>query len=670
MFVKSNLCDKPLKLLIDTGAGLSLISKNALKEGTYKKDFQINLYGLIGKEISIQTEGITYAILNMGGQFLDTTFHIIEEEYTGPGDGYLGFDFLSLYKTKIDLEKMKICIKIEDLIKTTIEPQKKDGKYGGKKYLRACAFHSRKIEEKAEMKIHTVMPMSKLQSSKNTRNFTRVERIFEKLNLEHCSEKEKKFISQICDDFPHQFYLEGDILGSTDIIKHHIKLIPNSRPVNVRQYRIPETQGRIMNEIIQDYEYQGLIEKCHSHYNSPAILVRKKDGLGSNNDYRFVVDYRKLNEITEISNFPIPYIDDIFNDLNGCEYFTTLDVKGAFHQIFVDEDCRDLTAFTANNSKYRWIRMPMGLAAAPLTWQRAVTILFEKIIGRGLHIYLDDCIIYAKSKEEHDKLLIYVMKTLKIHNIQLKISNCIFYAREFEYLGHIISKMGIKANTRKIEIIKNYPRPNTVKAVQSFLGLCSYFRRYVNFFSQISKPLTALLKKERPFVWTEQQQESLEKLQRALADDVMLSFPNFEDIFYVTTDASNVAIGAMLSQGEPPSDRPIYFYSKTLTDTQKRYSTIERELLAIVEAIKAFRVYLYGRFFVLITDHRALCYLFNLKDCGSRLFRQKLELSNYYNFKILYRPGAQNRVAKSEYDGNRENGGLFRHDSPAGSKQN
>lgn len=357
-----------------------------------------------------------------------------------------------------------------------------------------------------------------------------------------------------------------------------------------------------------------------------------------------MVDYRKLNAITEVENFPIPLIDDILNSLHDSKFFSTLDIKGAFHQIMLEEKSKDYTAFTANNFKYRWIRMPMGLASAPLTWQRAINTILKDNLDQNLHAYLDDLIIFAKTREEHDELLQKVMQLLNKNNLQLKISKCMFYVKEFEYLGHIVSEKGIKANPNKIRVIKDYPRPLNIKHIQSFLGLCSYFRRYVNGFSKISKPLTSLLKKEQPFIWTYREQNAFETLKKALAEEVLLSFPNFNELFYVTTDASNVAVGGMLSQGELPNDRPIAFFSKTLDERQKRYSTIEKELLAIVETVKFFRVYLYGRFFVLITDHKALCYLFNMKDCGSRLFRQRLELSNY-NFKILYRPGAQNKVA-------------------------
>lgn len=281
--------------------------------------------------------------------------------------------------------------------------------------------------------------------------------------------------------------------------------------------------------------------------------------------------------------------------------------------------------------------MPMGLSSSPLTWQRAINTILENWIGNGVYVYLDDVIIHAQSKQVHDDILWKVMEQLKYHNLQLKISKCIFYAKQFEYLGHIITKDGMRANPKKVEVIKNYPRPTKIKHIQSFLGLCNYFRRYVRNYARIAKPMTLLLKKEQPFIWTDSQQKSFDTLRHALIEEVTLAFPKDDDLLYLTCDSSGVCIGSMLSVGELPNDRPISFFSKTLNDAQRRYSTTERELLAIVESVKHFRVYLYGRFFILITDHRPLCYLFNMRDCGSRLFRQKLELMDY-NFKILYKP--------------------------------
>lgn len=322
-----------------------------------------------------------------------------------------------------------------------------------------------------------------------------------------------------------------------------------------------------MEKIIKEYEKQGIIEKCQSSFNSPCLLVSKKDDQGEKLDHRFVVDFRKVNEITEIENFPIPLIDDILDGLGRSKYFTTLDIKGAFHQIMLGEKSRKYTAFTVGSFQYWWIRKPMRLAPAPLTWQRAINIILRELIGRGVYVYLDDVIIYAKTSGKHDLILKRVMELLKEHNLQLKISKCIFYDRKFEYLGHIISPDGIKANPKKVEIVKAYPRPTNVKQVQMFLGLCNYYRRFVRDFARLAKPISSLCKKEQPFIWTNIQQEAFEKLKRALAEEVTLSFPDFEQMFYVTTDASDMAIGGVLSQGELPHDRPIQFYSKTLSET-------------------------------------------------------------------------------------------------------
>lgn len=289
-------------------------------------------------------------------------------------------------------------------------------------------------------------------------------------------------------------------------------------------------------------------------------------------------------------------------------------------------------------------RMPMGLTMSPLTWQRTINTILSGLIGHGVFVYLDDIIIYAKSKLEHDRILNAVMARIRDNKLQLKISKCNFYAREFEFLGHIISENGIRTNPKKVEAIKKFVTPKTVKKVQSFLGICNYYRRFVKSYSHVAKPLTRLLKKDQPFIWTDLAQDAFDKLKDILAREVTLAFPDFSQTFYITTDASDYAIGGVISQGDLPNDRPICFFSRTLNEAQKRYSTTHKELLAMVESVREFRPYVWGRFFVMITDHKALCYLFNMKDCGSRLFRQKIELLDY-NFKVIHRPGHLNTVA-------------------------
>lgn len=862
ILVNTSLCKRPLKFLVDTGASISLIASDVVDRNIHKINYIVNLFGIMGREQSIKTEGMVTGILLINDNYLGTTLHVIDRKYSGPADGYFGFDLLNLYRMTINFDKgiIKInprisneinisdhniinkykknnletsslqndtnatnvsakrnlmqresgtqekrltrkkrikslekqpkkatnvsygeskghlsnknknpkeenhqhkknskketyktkiqsaqyknlahrCITIESegasftktpshkadlanfslrLMPVSVEKRESENKKLKKKLIgnpkgkqvkmeQECIHFSEINEPKKFLKLVSdsyecernnainfspttdgVRNAHKLKPSKipteeelkffeyckaiehfekeikkakqiklnygfgfikkqmmHSDNEDRSLQIWQNLKLETCSDSERGTIQQLCSDFPNQFYLKGDALSCTNVMTHKIRLIPNSKPVFVRQYRIPDSHKRILAEILADYEKQGIIEKCQSDFNSPIMLLGKKDSTGSSDDYRLVVDYRKLNQIREIQNFPIPLIDDILNGLAGSLYYSCLDIKHAYWQIkLADEESRNASAFSANHFQYRWLRMPMGLSTACQTWQKTINTILEPLIGKGVYVYLDDVIVYAKNKKEHDETLWNVMDLLKDHNLQLKITKCNLYAKEFEYLGHIISKEGIKANPKKVEVIHNYPRPRTVKHIQRFLGMCNYFRRYVRNYAKMAKPLTSLLRKETPFVLAEAQQKAFDALKKALAEEVTLAFPTDEQL-YVTCDSSSHSIGAMLSVGELPNDRPIYFFSKTLNDVQKRYSTIERELLAIVEAIKAFRVYLYGRFFILITDHKPLCHLFNMKNCNSRMFRQKLELMDY-NFKIIHRPGCQNHVA-------------------------
>lgn len=818
IMLETNLTKRPLKMLVDTGASLSIVSSHVIENSLPFRDTKFNLYGFGSASAGVQTRGIIDATATINNCDVGISLHVIDKTWGSPADGFLGFDFLTKNKAHIDMECSKIYFKLQEITndkdvvnKVVAETQfeihnnneiidqkildeddltisnnhesdineiENKAEYGSptelgkgkpkkarksksintlsdrilkefnekfdqlnqnihnlnKKYdayIEAVSFHTNELEGRDDMKVKSIEVKSNgeneneiiynqnyiyeenenyysqdvIDYTPNENNschsfnsniekitefinefnqngayahnlnqfdrqneilpddwggtitsniFTsnnldptiadRITAIHNKLNLSHCSDEEAHFAKFVCGEFPFQFYLDGDNLTCTNVIKHHIKIIPGSKTVNVRQYRIPHAHKTVLFDIIQDYEKQGLIERCQSNYNSPAILVAKKDDNNEKNDFRFVVDYRKLNEISEIQNFPIPLIDDILDGLNGCTYFTTLDIKGAFHQIMLDANSRDYTAFTAGHFQYRWIRMPMGLSSAPLTWQRAINTILHDLIGKGVYVYLDDVIIYGKSFFEHNKTLCHVMLLLRDHGLQLKISKCNFYAKQFDYLGYIISKDGLKPNPRKVQVIGEFPRPKNTRQIQSFLGMINYYRRFIKDFAKLAKPLTILCKQDQPFIWTETTQISFDKLKQILCNDIILSLPDFTQLFYVTTDASDVAIGAVLSQGELPYDRPIHFFSRTLNEAQRRYSTIQKELLAIVEAIKNFRPYLYGRFFVLITDHKPLCYLFNMKDCGSRLFRQRLDLLDY-NFKILYRPGAQNTVA-------------------------
>ena len=679
VYLNTNVCKRAIKMIIDTGASITILADDIVKKEVSKINYIVNLYGIFGKETSCKTNGVVVGLVNVEDKYFATTMHLVDRKYSGIGDGYLGFDTLSAYKAVIDINNMtlklnlkNINIKYEEIIiengtpiniveenfvnilakSYDFEEYKNDEKFN--KYYEAMNYYENEIKKRAEIKVNAGLEISKENKyfhnydvrkikpmDPNAREFLRVETIFQKLNLNGCTHDEKDTIRQLCEEFPYQFYVDGDILGTTKVVKCKINLVPNAKPVWVPQYRIPQIHREALVKLVDDFERQGIIEKGQSNYNSPVILINKTDDKGTKTDLRMVVDFRKLNQTIEMQNFPIPLIEDILMGLTGCSIFSSLDLKGAFYHIEMEEESKKYTAFTVNGFIYWFRKMPMGLKISPSCWQLAINTIMKPLIGKGVYVYLDDVIIYARDKEEHDRILWKIMELLKENDLQLSISKCMFYAKQFEYLGHIITKDGIKANPKKVAAIKEYARPINIKGLQRFLGMCNFYRKFVHNYSKIAKPLTLLLKKDHPYIWTSNQQEAFDRLKEALAEEVTLKFPDMNDTFYVTTDASSHSIAGVLSQSD---NRPISFFSKTLNDAQRNYSTIHRELLAIVESVKAFRVYLYGRFFVLITDHKPLCYLFNMKDCNSRLFRQKMELMNF-EFKILYKEGKNNYVA-------------------------
>lgn len=468
------------------------------------------------------------------------------------------------------------------------------------------------------------------------------------IDLSHCGTKERNAAMRILGDFSHVFHLEGDTLSHTDIVQHTIDLKPGSTPIFIKQYRIPEGNRAEMNRQIDELYANGIIEPCTSEWNFPLILVAKKPNSRGERQYRLVVDFRKLNEVTVPMGFPIPLIDELLEVLGSAKYFTSMDVQSAFHQIMVRPEDRDFLSFQTNFRRMRFVRMPFGLANSPRTWQRAINLVLKDLLGKGVLVYLDDILIYSATFEEHQRLIREVLTRLESHNIKLKPEKARMFAPEVEYLGHIISNDGIRANPKKTECVRDFPVPQNVTQVQSFLGLASYYRRFVPSFSRIAKPLHTLCKKNHLFEWTDACQDAFQKLKDELISDRVLAHVNFTQQMRVTCDACGYGIGATLGQLDPETggERPILFISRLLRKSELNYSTIEKELLAIVWAVESFRHYLYANTipFLVITDHRPLVYLMEMKNPSSRLFNWKLKLMEY-QFEVVHLKGKMNVVA-------------------------
>jgi transposase InsO family protein len=389
---------------------------------------------------------------------------------------------------------------------------------------------------------------------------------------------------------------------------------------------------------------QGIIRPSTSPWASPIWIVPKKEDASGHRKWRLVIDYRKLNLKTIDDRYPIPNITEILDKLGRCQYFTTLDLASGFHQIEVHPEDVQKTAFSVEHGLYEFLRMPFGLKNAPATFQRVMDHVLKDLIGVCCLVYMDDIIIFSSSLQEHLINLSRVLKALEKVNLKVQLDKSEFLKKEVAFLGHIVTDEGVKPNPNKIETIKKWPIPTNQKELKGFLGLLGYYRKFIRDFAKITKPLTAQLRNGEKVEHTAPFLKTFEICKNLLTSSDVLKYPDFSLPFILTTDASNFALGAVLSQGTVGKDRPVAYASRTLTKSEENYSAIEKELLAIDWATKYFRPYLFGRKFTLYTDHQPLTYALNLKTPNSKLVKWRLRLSEF-NFDVEYKPGKQNVVA-------------------------
>ncbi|PNF41072.1 hypothetical protein B7P43_G06245 [Cryptotermes secundus] len=391
---------------------------------------------------------------------------------------------------------------------------------------------------------------------------------------------------------------------------------------------------------------EDIITPSNSGWNFPLLVVPKKMGASGKRKWRICIDFRKLNEITVGDCYPLPNIQDILDKLGRARYFTTLDCASGYLQVPIAEEDRHKTAFSTANGHFEFKRMPFGLKSAPSTFQRMMNDVLSEVIGTRCLVYMDDILIIGETLREHNSKLREVLQKLREYNLKIEPDICEFLKKELNYLGHIVTPEGVRPDEGKIKAVVEFPIPKTQKDIKSFLGLAGYYRKFIADFSAIARPLTNLLKKDSEWKWLEEEQTSFELLKSKLTSSPLLQYPDFNKPFILTTDASGYAIGAILSQGKLGNDKPIAYASRTLNQAELNYATVEKELLAIVWACKHFRPYLLGRKFQIVTDHKGLTWIFNVKDPSSRLMRWKLLLEEY-DYEIQYRAGERNSNADS-----------------------
>ncbi|CAH2097419.1 unnamed protein product [Euphydryas editha] len=374
---------------------------------------------------------------------------------------------------------------------------------------------------------------------------SRYQRICNELRTDHLNYKEKKSLYKIYNKYSEIIYLEGDELTCTHSIVHEISTGQQQNPINSKTYQYPEVHKEKVKTQINKMLKQGIIRPSTSPWSSPLWVVPKKKDASGKVKWRVVIDYRKLNNVTIGNAYPLPNISEILDQLGNSTYFTTLELASGFHQIKMHPKNIPKTAFSTPTSLYEYTRMPFGLKNAPATFQRLMNNVLSGLQGLYCFVYLDDIVIYANSIRDHEIKLESIFKKLQHHNLKLQPGK--FMRHEVAYLGHVISNKGVLPDPEKTKVITNFPVPKNSKEIKSFLGLIGYYRKFIENFSKLTKPLTKLLKKNTPFTWTEEQQESFDTMRNILISPKILQYPDFTKELILTTDASNFAIAAVLS---------------------------------------------------------------------------------------------------------------------------
>ncbi|KAI3682071.1 hypothetical protein L2E82_50219 [Cichorium intybus] len=418
-------------------------------------------------------------------------------------------------------------------------------------------------------------------------------------------------------------------------VEFRIDLLPGATPIAKAPYRLAPPEMKELQEQLQELSSKGFIRPSSSPWGAPILFVKKKDGT-----QRMCIDYRELNKRTIKNRYPLPRIHDLFDQLQGASWFSKIDLRSGYHQMRVREEDIEKTAFRTRYGHYEFVVMPFGLTNAPAAFMDLMNRVCSPMLDHSVIVFIDDILVYSKTKEEHEQHLREVLETLAREKLYAKLSKCEFWLEEVQFLGHVVNKEGIKVDQAKVKTIKQWEVPKTPSEIRSFLGLAGYYRRFIENFSKIALPLTRLTKKSEKFVWGPEQQAAFDELRSRLCDAPILALMDGVEDIVVYCDASLLGFGAVLMQ----RGRVIAYASRQLKPHEQNYPTHDLELGAVVFALKIWRHYLYGVKFIVYTDHKSLKYLFDQRDLNMRQIRW-LDVVKDYDCEIHYHPGKANVVA-------------------------
>lgn len=455
-----------------------------------------------------------------------------------------------------------------------------------------------------------------------------------KRSCEGLDDHQRQELKKLLDDNVDLYAANDEDCTRTRLVQHSIDT-RSSPPIRLRPHRLPLAKRQVAEEKIREMAAAGVIEPSDSPWAAPAVLVKKKD-----DSWRFCVDYRRLNAVTTKDSYPLPRIDDALDYITGSGWFSSLDMRSGYWQVEVAPEARPKTAFTIGQGLWQFRVMPFGLCNAPATFERLMERVLAAVPRDRCVVYLDDLLVHASSFEGAMANLQEVFTAIRGAGLRLNPKKCHLLRRKTLFLGHVVSAQGVATDPAKVAAVREWPTPSTIGELRSFLGLASYYRRFVQDFATIASPLHRLTDKGRIFAWNSACDAAFNQLRAALVAAPVLAYPEVQQAFIVDTDASNVGVGAVLSQRRGDREQVVAYYSRALNQAERNYCVTRRELLAMVRALQHFRPYLHGSRFLLRTDHASLTWLLNFRNPEGQVARW-LEALQEYDFEVQHRPGRQ-----------------------------
>lgn len=480
-------------------------------------------------------------------------------------------------------------------------------------------------------------PSKDLQSNPLTRE-ERLQRLIRELDLSNINKTNQTKLIQVLLQHLNLFILDDTEMGKISVEKTKIPMV-DSEPVRMPLYRHPEQAKEIIAHMIEDMLEKDIIETSTAIYLAPIVLVNKPNG-----SKRLCIDFRGVNTHIKHNIHPLPRLDALVEEVAGKEYYCTLDMKDAYYQVVLDKESRDITTFSDGLNLYRFKRLPFGLSVSPAIFTKVMQEVLGPLMKDGwVKNYLDDVIIYANSYDKLMERLKLVLIRFEEMGLKLNISKCSFAQKEIHFLGHILSKEGIKPDPKNIIKIQEMKPPINQKQVRRFIGMCSFYRRFIADFSQIATPLTNLMGNSKIFHWDNECQSSFESLKQKLITTPVLVRADLTKQFELHTDASNTHLGGVLMQVEEKGLKPIGYFSKKLNRTEQKYACTDKEAMAIVHSCRYFHHYLWAKTFKIVTDHQPLTNIFKKRTHSPRMSRYLLEMREY-NFQMEYKKGRKHKV--------------------------